>query len=345
METPLTDGLPTSATQVPRSDVAFYCVCDAKHYLGLVALINSLRLVGHLEPIYFVDAGLEPAQRESIAHEVSFIEPPDGVPLIFLRPVGPMVCPADVAVMLDADIIVVRRLTELIEAARGGKAIAFVDNTPHDTRYFPEWQAALDVGEVHRHRYYNAGQLIVPRAIGDSLLPAWRDALARIDVERTWHRNGRLDDPFYFGDQDVLNALATSFIDPADILSLENRLAPHPPFPGLELVDRERLVCRYADGVQPFLLHHTLGKPWLQATRKSIYSTLLTRLLLGHDVAIRLEPSLIPHRLRSGRLATADLVRADRQARVVAQSRRRLGRFGIRTRIARLLEKRQHSAS
>ena len=39
-------------------NAAFYCVADERYFLGAVGLINSLRLVGHDEPIHLLDCGL-----------------------------------------------------------------------------------------------------------------------------------------------------------------------------------------------------------------------------------------------------------------------------------------------
>lgn len=314
--------------------MAFYSVSDHRHFPGLVALINSIRLLGHEEPIFVVDAGLESEQRELVSQEATVIGAPAGVPLVFLRPVGPLTYPADIAIILDADIIVVATLTELIAAARTGRMIAFVDNEPHHDRFFPEWESRLELGRLRRQPYCNAGQTVVPRSLNDKLLRRWNECLAKIDVERTWHKNGKLSDPFYFGDQDVLNALAASVLDDDETIALDHRLAPYPPFTGLKLVDENRLICRYDDGTQPFVLHHILGKPWLQATRRSIYTLLLSRLLLAPDVALRLEPAQVPLRLRNGHLPAADRLRAHAQASIVAQTRHQLGRFGVRTRLA-----------
>ena len=55
---------------------AFYCVSDERYFLGAVGLINSLRLVGHTEPIYLLDCGLTEAQRELLAAEVELVDAP-----------------------------------------------------------------------------------------------------------------------------------------------------------------------------------------------------------------------------------------------------------------------------
>ena len=33
------------------SRAAFYCVADERYFLGLVGMLNSLRLLGHREPV------------------------------------------------------------------------------------------------------------------------------------------------------------------------------------------------------------------------------------------------------------------------------------------------------
>jgi hypothetical protein len=315
-------------------DCAFYCVSNSQHFLGVVALLNSLRLVGHEEPMFLVDAGLTVEQRNLIAGHVTLIPAPRGVPAIFLAPVGPMEYPAGVAVLLDADIIVTRSLTDLIDTAQGGRLVAFVNNEPNHDRFFPDWSTTLALGPLRRQPYLNAGQLFLPDALNRRLLELWVERQARLDVKQTWLARGRLSDPFYFADQDVLNAVVAAHVGPDEIITLEHRLAPHPPFARLRLVDREHLLCRYQDGAQPYLLHHTLAKPWLSATRSNIYSLLLPRLLLAPDVALRLEPEKLPLRLREGWLAAADRRRASVQAFVHTHARQQLGRFGIRTRLA-----------
>ena len=314
---------------------AFYSVCDSRFFPGMVALLNSLRLIGHDEPIFLVDAGLTAEQRRLLSDHVTLIPAPQNAPVILLKQLGPMKYPASVSVLLDADMIVTRRLTQLIAAARSGRIVGFVDEDTTKDRFFPEWSSLLGFGPVRRQPYLNAGQLVIPDSLGHRLLELWVEGQAKVDAQRTWHGKGRLSSPLYFGDQDVLNALVATHFEPEEMMILEHRLAPFPPFPGLRLIDERRILCRYADGTQPFLLHHILAKPWLKTTRTTVYSLLLPRLLLAPDVALRLEPDQLPLRLREGRLAVADRRRANLQALIYSHSRRQLGRFGIRTRIAR----------
>jgi hypothetical protein len=328
------DSAPTTANVTPQVTCAFYVISDSRFFLGTVALLNSLRLVGHGEPIFLVDAGLTPEQRHMIADHVTMIPAPEGSPATFLKMLGPLEFPAKVAILLDADVIVVRPLTELIQAARDGRLVAFVNNEPNHARFFPDWASALALGPLRRQPYFAAGQLLIPESLSRRLLHPWKEGQAKIDIRRTLLGGGTLSDPFYFLDMDVLNAVVAAQFEAEEIVLLEHRLAPVPPFPGLRLVDRESLFCHYPDGVRPFLLHHALAKPWLKATCTNIYSLLLPRLLLSPDVAIRLEPKQLPLRLREGWFAAADRRRANMQAFVYAEARAQLGRFGIRTRIA-----------
>jgi hypothetical protein len=313
---------------------AFYSVCDSRFFPGMVALLNSLRLIGHDEPIFLVDAGLTAEQRRLLSDHVTLIRGPQNAPVILLKQLGPMKYPASVSILLDADMIVTRPLRELIAAARSGRIVGFVDEDTTEDRFFPEWSSLLGYGPVRRQPYLNAGQLVIPDSLGHRLLELWVEGQAKVDAQGTWHGKGRLSSPLYFGDQDVLNALVATHFELEEMMIFEHRLAPFPPFPGLRLIDKQRILCRYADGTQPFLLHHILAKPWLKTTRTTVYSLLLPRLLLAPDVALRLEPNQLPLRLREGRLAVADRRRANLQALIYSHSRRQLGRFGIRTRIA-----------
>jgi hypothetical protein len=318
---------------MPPLPCAFYSACDSRYFVGVVALLNSLRLVGQAEPFFLVDGGLTPEQRALIADHVTLIPAPPGVDRIFLAPVGPMEHPANVAVILDADVIVIQPVTELVERARGGRLIAFENIWPNHDRFFPEWESALDLKPIRRQPYVNAGQLLVPSSLSTRLLSSWLGGTRQLDARRTWMGKASLSEPFYFGDQDVLNAILASTLDPNELTILDYELAPHPPFPRLSLLDVEWLLCRYADGEQPFFLHHTIAKPWLKATPSNVYSRLLTRLLLAPDVTVRLQPSQLPLRLREGHIAGVDRRRATAQAFLYAHARKQLCRFGIRTRI------------
>ena len=332
---------PASGAPESAAPVAFYAVADRRHFVGAVALLNSLRLVGHEEPLFLVDAGLTADQRDRLAPHVTLLPAPAGMPPVYMAPLGPTARPADVEIVIDADIIAVRRLDELIDSARGGRVVGFVNDPPNDLRYFAQWGELLGAGEAPPRRpYLNAGLFVFPRAVADRLLPRWLELQEAIDYGRTRYGNAELDDPFYFADQDVVNALFSVSLADDAIDVREHRLAPHVPLTGVRILDRDQLVCEHADGLRPFVLHHTLTKPWLAPTVPNAYSRLLPRLLLAPDVRVRLRPEELPLRLREGRAAAAASRVTGAAVATRRRARRQLGRFGIRTRFAALRARR-----
>jgi hypothetical protein len=142
-----------------------------------------------------------------------------------------------------------------------------------------------------------------------------------------------LNDAFYFADQDVLNALLGSRFEADEIVAVDYRLGPFPPFRGLTVVDPRTLECRYEDRQRPYVLHHIMNKPWLRRTPTNAYSRLMSRLLLEPDVAVPVPPGELPLRLRTGPTATLARWESTVVATTRMQLRRQLGRFGIRTRL------------
>jgi hypothetical protein len=92
---------------------------------------------------------------------------------------------------------------------------------------------------------------------------------------------------------------------------VEHRLAVNPPFAGLRLVDATTLCCSFADGAEPYALHHFGRKPWLEPIYHGLYSRLFARLLLGEDIAVRVPEEMVPLRMRSGARARAERARVD----------------------------------
>ena len=68
---------PSGETEAGRlSAAAFFCVSSSRYFLGAVALVNSLRLLGHTEPVYVLDYGLSEAERELLAPECTLVATP-----------------------------------------------------------------------------------------------------------------------------------------------------------------------------------------------------------------------------------------------------------------------------
>jgi hypothetical protein len=153
---------------------------------------------------------------------------------------------------------------------------------------------------MRRGCYLTSSALFMDRETAEAILPLVAERQERIDLERTWVGSGSEADPLYFLDQDVINAVVRSRLEPERITEYDAGLAPIPPFTGVRLADAAEARCRYDDGTEPLLLHHASRKPWLVRMRSNVYSRLLTRLLLGDDVTLRLDPDSLPLRLRAG---------------------------------------------
>ncbi|MCI0633980.1 MAG: hypothetical protein L0206_08720 [Actinobacteria bacterium] len=306
-----------------RPTSAFYVAADSRHFLGLVALINSVRLVGHDEPIYVADCGFVAAHRERLAEHVTFVATTGTQAPHLAKIVAPLARPADVMVLVDADVIVTRPLTGLIDEARSGKVVVFADRVSH--RYDERWSQLLGLGPLRRQPYVNSGLVVAEGELGTTLLGQVAVGYEQVDLASTTLGHGSPDYPFFYVDQDVLNAYLATYPEESMTL-LEHRLTPFPPFAGLRVVDETRLRCAYDDGVEPFALHHIARKPWMAATRWTIYSRFLARLLLGDDVLLPLRRDEVPLRLRPGTVGWLEKRRSD----AVAAFSPMRGRVGLR---------------
>jgi hypothetical protein len=152
-----------------------------------------------------------------------------------------------------------------------------------------------------------------------------------VDVSSTFKAGGSPSHPLYFADQDLLNALLCTHFDDRTT-RLERRLAPFPPFDGIELTTGEPGLCAYVDGAVPFVLHHTYRKPWLASLEPNLYSRLFTILMNDPDACLPIDPRRLPLRLTNRRLAPVDRWRAATQHAVHGRVR---GKLKLRPRIAR----------
>ena len=303
---------------------AFYCVTGRDFFPGAVALLNSLRLAGHDEPLFVLDHGLEPGQRERLAEHATVVPAPSGdAPPSLLKLELPRSHPAELVAILDTDLIVTRSLGPLLDAAADGALVAFENDTP---RHFPEWGELLGLGEVRPGPYLTTSAIFAAEAVAGRVLPLVEERQRAVDRDRTWVAGGEPDDPLYFLDQDVFNAVVHSRLEPGELHAVAARLAPIPPCTGGRIADRATLRCAYRDGTEPYFLHHAFRKPWLVPIRANVYSRLLTRLLLADDVPLRLEPGELPPRLRGGVAGTASRIAVDTRLTPRGALRRLRGR-------------------
>jgi hypothetical protein len=307
-------GREPDAATLPRA--AFYCVSSGLFFLGAVAMVNSLRLLGHSEPIFVLDCGLSAAQRDFLSAEATVVAAPKSTTPFLLKTVAPLRHPAEVMVLIDADIIVTRSLEHLIHHARQGRIVAVEHG---QDRYFPEWGDLI--GRTARHRRYVSSSLVLLGGpVGSNVIQNMDRVQRRIDLERTPY-SGSVPDfaslggsfpdtdprhPFYFADQDVLNAILATQVDAEQVEVLDRRAEAITPFTGLRLIDEKTLRCTFEDGTEPFAVHHFMPtKPWLEPTIPGVYSRLLTRLLYGPDVALHVPHSELPDHLTPGLVGAA----------------------------------------
>jgi hypothetical protein len=310
-----------SASETEERSAAFYCVVSGMYFLGAVGMINSLRLTGHSEPIFALDCGLSAAQRELLEPEATVIPAPEGREPFTLKTYAPLRHPAEVMVLIDADMVVTRSLEPLLRTASEGRVVAF--ENPVD-RFVPEWGELLGLGDVRRQPYLCSGLVAMSRSPGEEILRTLDVSQRRVDFDRTYFGGNDREYPLMFADQDVLNAILASRVEPERIVGLDSGLAPMPPFEDLRLLDPEQPRCIRSNGAEPYLVHQSLPwKPWLEPLYDGVYSRLLRRMLVGEDLAIRVPPTQIPLTLRRGIRASAERQRV----KIREQLHWRLGGF------------------
>jgi len=303
-------SLISNMEQNPVDEVTFYTITDERFFIGTVAMVNSLRLMGHEQRVVALDCGLSKRQRDLLSSECELVVLPDARatnPTLF-KPYANLLRPGGITVMIDGDLIVTRRLDAVLEAAKTGQVSACADMEPE--RWFVEWEQIFELPcRPRRQTYVNAGFLAFSVEHWPDLLPRWWDSCRLIWSRPTIYEDAVWEDPTSQADQDALNALLMSEV-PAESLSVLPR-ETQPDVEQLrylvELVDVDQLSCLLHG--KPVTLVHLTGKtkPWERRgwnwQGRHPYPTLLRRLVVGRDVRIRVSRNDIPVLwLRSGRL-------------------------------------------
>ena len=226
-----------------------------------------------------------------------------GVPPWLLKTVAPVAHPAEVMVLIDADMLVVRSLAEPVGRAARGGVVAFANDAD---RFVPSWGDELDLGTPRRGTYVSSGLVFLGGAEGAEVLRLLDDRQRRVDIERTYYGTDEPGYAFRYPEQDVLNAILATSVDPGRVTVLDNRLAPNPPYRGLRVLDAEALRCAHRDGTEPMVVHQYMRKPWLEATYDGVYPRLLRHLLSRRDVPIPVAPEELPARWRPGARARVE---------------------------------------
>ena len=227
-----------------------------------------------------------------------------------LKLVAPLAHPAEVMVLLDADLIVTRPLTELIDDRRARARWSRFANDRQ--RHFPEWAELLELGAGPRR----------PLPHLERARPSVRERRAGARADRRAPARGRSSSgpgspaaptaiPLYYLDQDVLNAVVA--LAARRRRARRARRAPGPD-PALRRGPprRRRGACAAPTATAPSPTCSTTppaSRGW-SAMRSNVYSRLLTRLLLGAGRRAAARPrASCPRRLRTGPRPAASAAR------------------------------------
>jgi hypothetical protein len=251
-------------------------------------------------------------QRELLAPHAEVVEVDRSIPPHLLKPLVPRVRPADKMILVDVDVVVLRPLTPLLAETAG--VVVFADPVAH--RFHSEWAELLDLPPMRPGPYLDSGFFVLNGSVGQSVVDLVAEKQQWIDAASSRYGGSRSSSPFYYVDQDVWNAVLASSVGAAELAVQPADLAPHPPF-------------SVSEGREPPPPPRG-PKALARFDRGQRHSRLLPRLLLGPDVALRLEPDQVPLRLRRGLVADAERMRVEAAARAYWLR----GRVGLRRRHA-----------
>jgi hypothetical protein len=303
--------------------MTFFTLADAPFFVGIIALLNSLRLSGNPESLVVLDAGLTSGQRRLLEGHVAIrtVRARPSRPKLCLKPRVHELEPSGVVVLVDTDMLVTSPLGEIAAQAHAGRICAYPDHPYFRDRWFPEWRDMFALqAPMRRQPYVNSGFVAVDVEHWPDFLERWARACDRLP-----NTTPEIDEPFWAFDQDALNALLMSEY-PADALALqpaEEAVGPH-DLARVRIVDADTLHCEHR-GRRTVLLHYAMrpkaweGRSWRRVQRDA-YLELLPRVLFAPDIAVRLDPRQLPLWLRpspQGRAARATLSVLHRVTRAV----------------------------
>jgi hypothetical protein len=289
------------------ASVTCFTMADADNFIGLVAMVASLRIQGYAFPVVVLDLGLTSAQRVALGEETACTvvrrrDITDRHP--FLLAPFPFVLGAEGIVgYLDADVIVTRPLGAMLDAAVEGKVCVVADFLVD--RWFAEWGPIFGLrAALRRQAYANAGFVAFSTAHFPDLLRRWWECCDALVP--TLRMPMPQSDPLALPDQDALNALLMSEVPQDRQLVLPAHAEPMTPrqLSLTKLVGTLRLACAYDGQVTQFL--HPVGspKPWQPQPKQKLYRSgyelCLRRLLATSAPTLRAAETELPGWLRPG---------------------------------------------
>ena len=171
--------------------------------------------------------------------------------------------------LIDADIIVTRSLRELIARAEGHRSwrskTTWTDGYPSGASCWGSESCAASPTSPR-------GSCSRAEPLGERVLGLMDRLADEVHPALTVRSGGDPSYPFHYPEQDLLNAVLASRLEPEQTQALPFRLVPYPPFPGVGVLEERTLRCGYGDGTQTFALHHFGTKPWMEPARDGPYS-------------------------------------------------------------------------
>lgn len=312
--------------------VTGFTIADREYFVGLVAMLTSLRRQGHDFPVVILDLGLTAPQREILerdfgARAVQLPEAAGRHPHL-LGPFAHLLDPTGIVVYLDADLFVTRPFDDLLAAAADGKVCAVTDLA--SGRWFAEWEQALSLGHpVRREAYVNLGCVVFSTEHFPDLLDHWWDGCARL--AETFEFPTAESEPFAFADQDVLNALLLSEVPAERRLTLPLQVQPMrwQQLARTEVTDLRTFACTF-DGRPTAFLHPVVRpKPWQHQWHRTLYGSgyerCLREVVATSPAAVRVAGAPLPLWLRPGRMGTVRWRAATIVTKLVRAVRRPFG--------------------
>jgi hypothetical protein len=316
-----------------------YTLADSNYFVGLVALLNSLRLTGNEQELVVLDCGLSAQHRDLLEGHATVVPlSPEVADRKFLaKPyLYQHVSPDELVVYIDSDILVTAALDPILASAAAGRiCIAPLDWPEKRQRRRAEWQHLFGLtAPLREETYVNAGFLALSAKHWRPLLERWGQVTASIPDGVLFH--GDIDaNPLWAGDQDAFNALLMSEVPAGTVELLPEQAIVFPPnLERIDVLDADRLECAI-DGEPVAMLHYSwVPKPWeprawrrMEQPLRDAYARLLPRILFAEDVALPLDPRDVPAWLRPGAFGAAARQRtafARRLRRLAARAARRL---------------------
>lgn len=295
----------SAGSAAPISQVTFYTICNSTYFPGLVGLVNSLRLIGHQEPIVVLDCGLTSKQKDILSSHCTLFESPGDLvqnPTQY-KPFPYLLNPEGIVVIIDSDIIVTKSLNHIFTSANEGKICVFPD--PENDRYFSEWQYLFElITPLRKQTYVNAGFIAFSTYHHPELLKQWWHACKKTFSQPTLQEGASNNHPLSQADQDALNAILMSQYSLDDLALQPYKEEVFGDFKKTKILDRKSLLCQYLDHT-PALLHACMKpKPWEQKSWqvdfRSAYTHLLRRLIASSDLPLQVHNFSLPAWLRPG---------------------------------------------